>query len=176
MLHRYSSSKTMVSLHKKTALIMEHQYDHIQKSPLYLIISALGTCQLVFAISFFAATSSILAVLIFFFSGILVVSLAFGFQHLHVLDQGDFLAIRFGRLPLPFCNRTLIYKNINKVESGRTLLLDGWGIHYSIRGGWVWNIWGRDCVVVYCKNEVLRIGTNDAANLCAFLETKIGRI
>lgn len=155
---------------------MQHQYDHIQKSPLYLIIFGLGTCQLVFAISFFAATGSILAVLIFFLSGILVISLAFGFQHLHVLDRGDFLTIRFGRITLPFCNRILIYKNINKVELGRTLLWDGWGIHYSIRGGWVWNIWGRDCVVVYCKKEVLWIGTNDAAKLCAFLGTKISRI
>lgn len=81
--------------------------------------------------------------------------------------------IRFGKLPLPLCNRKLVYKNIIKVEIGRTLLLDGWGIHYSIRGGWVWNIWGRDCVEVYCEKEILRIGTDDAARLSTFLQTKI---
>ncbi len=46
-------------------------------------------------------------------------------------------------------------------------------IHMSIRGGWVWNQWGRDCIVVYLKKGVLRIGTDDASNLCRFLETKI---
>lgn len=48
-------------------------------------------------------------------------------------------------------------------------------IHLSIRGGWVWNLWGRDCVVVHLKNGTLRIGTNDAPNLCRFLESKIDR-
>jgi hypothetical protein len=33
-----------------------------------------------------------------------------------------------------------------RVEIGRTLTLDGWGMHDSIRGGWVWNHLGRDCV------------------------------
>jgi hypothetical protein len=37
--------------------------------------------------------------------------------------------------------------DIGSVEIGRTLHLDGWGIHMSVRGGWVWNLWGRDCVV-----------------------------
>lgn len=44
----------------------------------------------------------------------------------------------------------------------------------SIRGGWVWNLWGRDCVVVHLKNGgVLRIGTDDAENLARFLEGKV---
>ncbi|NBR06066.1 MAG: hypothetical protein EBT92_09880 [Planctomycetes bacterium] len=152
---------------------MQPKYDHIQKSPLHLILHVIGTFQLVFATSFLALTNLILPVMIFFFSGIIVLIFAFGFQYLHVVDQGDYLTIHFGSLPLPMCNRKLIYKNIIKVEIGRTLFLDGWGIHYSIRGGWVWNIWGRDCVVVYCKKEILRIGTNDAEQLSAFLKTKI---
>ena len=61
-------------------------------------------------------------------------------------------------------------------EVGRTLLLDGWGIHYSVRGGWVWNLWGRDCVVVHFKDGgVLRVGTDDAPNLARFLEGKVAR-
>jgi hypothetical protein len=52
------------------------------------------------------------------------------------------------------------------------LILDGWGIHMSIRGGWVWNLWGRDCVVVHLKKGTLRIGTDDAANLEVFLQGK----
>jgi len=154
---------------------MQPQYDHIQKSPFYLIIFAMGTLQLIAATTLFPWSKSIFPGIILFFSGIFVIFLAFGFQHLQVVDQGNCLTIRFGKLPLPLCNRKLLYKNVLKVEIGRTLLLDGWGIHYSIRGGWVWNIWGRDCVVVYCEKETLRIGTNDTARLSTFLETKIGQ-
>lgn len=69
---------------------------------------------------------------------------------------------------------TVRYSEIVKVEVGRTLILDGWGIHMSIRGGWVWNLWGRDCVVVHLKKGPLRIGTDDAANLAVFLQGKVG--
>ena len=60
------------------------------------------------------------------------------------------------------------------MDFGRTLILDGWGVHYSIRGGWVWNLWGRVCVVVHLKdNSVLRVGTDDAENLAEFLRSKV---
>ena len=98
--------------------------------------------------------------------------LAMAFHNLTVDDQGEQLKVRFG--PLPLFRRTVRYADIEKVEAGRTLLLDGWGIHYSIRGGWLWNLWGRDCVVVHFRNEkVLRIGTDDADRLVRFLEWRI---
>ena len=63
------------------------------------------------------------------------------------------------------------YADIEKVEVGRTMILEGWGIHFSIRGGWVWNLWGRTCVAVHFRNGgALRIGTDDAENLAGFLE------
>jgi hypothetical protein len=104
--------------------------------------------------------------------GLLIALLARAFHHLTVEDQGKVLAIRFG--PVPLFRRTVRYADVESVEVGRTLFLDGWGIHYSIRGGWVWNLWGRDCVVVHFKNGgKLRIGTDDAENLVDFLEKKI---
>ena len=76
--------------------------------------------------------------------------------------------------PATLFRRSVRYADIEKVEVGRTLVLVGWGIHYSIRGGWVWNLWGRDCVVAHWKHGgVLRIGTDDASNLTRFLEGKI---
>jgi len=67
------------------------------------------------------------------------------------------------------------YADVDKVKVGRTTILAGWGIHCSIRGGWVWNLWGRDCVVVHLKNGgVLRIGTDDAENLARFLNSRTG--
>jgi hypothetical protein len=65
--------------------------------------------------------------------GIWMIVLAPAFHHLAVVDQGEFLAIRFG--PLPLFRRKVRYDKILKVEVGRTLILEGWGIHLSIRGG-----------------------------------------
>lgn len=103
--------------------------------------------------------------------GLLMLLIAASFHHLTVADQGDVLAIWFG--PVPLFRRTVSYADIETVEVGRTLLLDGLGIHYSARGGWVWNLWGRDCVVIRFRDgHTLRIGTDDAENLAAFLHAK----
>jgi len=104
--------------------------------------------------------------------GLLMLVVAASFHHLSVVDLGNLLAIRFG--PFPLFRRTVRYDDIVGVEVGRTLWIDGWGIHLSIRGGWVWNLWGRDCVVVRFRNgDTLRIGTDDATNLAAFLTGKL---
>ena len=65
--------------------------------------------------------------------------------------------------------------DIRAVEVGRTTILDGWGIHMSLRGGWVWNIWGRDCVVVRHQRSVTRVGTDNAQGLADFLKARMGR-
>jgi hypothetical protein len=104
--------------------------------------------------------------------GLLFVLLAFSFHYLKVEDQGDVLAVQFG--PFPLFRRTVKYADIETVEVGRTLFLDGWGIHYSLRGGWVWNIWGRSCVIIRFRGGgTLRIGTDDAEQLAAFLQRKL---
>ncbi|MCO6456455.1 MAG: hypothetical protein J5I93_14250 [Pirellulaceae bacterium] len=104
--------------------------------------------------------------------GMLMFVLAASFHHLTVKDRGELLEIRFG--PLPLFRRTVRYADLGSVEIGRTLVLDGWGIHWSVRGGWVWNLWGRTCVVVHFKNDgTLRIGTDDARNLVEFLRSKV---
>ena len=145
-------------------------YSHTQKAPLCLILY--GSALACFALAWMVGDTP--GIFIAGGVGLLIALLAPAFHHLTVEDQGDRLAIRFG--PVPLFRRTVRYADIEKVEVGRTLILDGWGIHYSIRGGWVWNLWGRDCVVVHLKNGgVLRIGTDDAANLARFLEGKIGQ-
>jgi hypothetical protein len=104
--------------------------------------------------------------------GVVITLLAPAFHHLTVEGDGGRLVIRFG--PIPLFRRTARYAEFESVGVGRTLLLDGWGIHKSLRGGWVWNLWGRACVVVRFKDGgVLRIGTDDAENLAGFLKEKI---
>ena len=145
-------------------------YSHTQNAPLCLILygSALACVVLAWMVG---ETNGIY---IGGGVGLLIALLASAFHHLTVADRGDVLAIRFG--PVPLFRRTVRYADIEKVEVGRTLILEGWGIHYSIRGGWVWNLWGRDCVAVHFKKgSVLRIGTDDAENLARFLEGKIAQ-
>jgi hypothetical protein len=144
-------------------------YSHTQKAPLCLLIYALAV--VFFALGWFIQDAPPIPWL-FPPIGLLMLVIAASFHHLTVEDQGDVLSVRFG--PIPLFRKTVQYSDIVKVEVGRTLLLDGLGIHMSIRGGWVWNLWGRDCVVVHFRNGgVLRIGTDDAEHLATFLEGKI---
>lgn len=141
-------------------------YRHTQKSPLCLLVY--GT-SLALLVGSWAARDEVPIATILGISGVVTLLLGSAFHHLTVADQDDRLTIRFG--PLPLFRRSVQYAEIEEAEIGRTMILDGWGIHYSIRGGWVWNLWGRDCVIVQFRNGgVLRIGTDDAVNLAGFLE------
>ena len=103
--------------------------------------------------------------------GLCMLLLAASFHYLAVEDEVDRLAVRFG--PLPLFRRSVRYDEILSVETGRTMSIEGWGIHMSPRGGWVWNLWGYECVVLHFANGTLRIGTDDASNLAAFLQSRI---
>ncbi len=141
-------------------------YSHTQKAPLCLIVY--GSALLSFVVAWVLPPVPHFPNKLIAF-GIGLVLMLFGpmFHHLTVVDKGEFLALQFG--PISLFRRTVRYADIETVEVGRTLLLEGWGIHYSVRGGWVWNLWGRDCVVVHMKKGLLRIGTDDAENLARFL-------
>jgi len=147
----------------------DNAYRHSQEGQWSLILLAFGSVSLVTA--WFARQEPV-DLVICPLVGVLMLVLAASFHHLTVADEGDHLAIQFG--PLPLARKTIRYDDIRDVELGRTLLLDGWGIHMSIRGGWVWNIWGMDCVVIHLKRGVVRVGTDDASNLAEFLKSKIG--
>ena len=144
-------------------------YSHTQKAPLCLLVYTLAIIFL--ALDWFVQDAPPIQRL-FLPIGLLMLVVAASFHHLSIVDLGEVLAIRFG--PLPLFRRRVKYADIVKVEVGRTSLLDGWGIHMSIRGGWVWNLWGWDCVVAYFKKgSTLRIGTDDAENLAKFLQSRV---
>ena len=145
------------------------EYSRPQQAPLCLLIYALAALFL--ALGYFAQDTLPIRWL-FPPIGLLMLVLAASIHHLTVEDRGDVLAIRFG--PVPLLRRTVRHADIGSAEAGRTLLLGGWGIHMSIRGGWVWNLWGRTCVVVHFKHGgTLRIGTDDAENLAGFLQGRV---
>lgn len=148
---------------------MTGPYQHTQRAPLCLLVYALAVIFIVLGV----VLQDIPPILWLYPPlSLLMVVLAASFHHLTVRDDGDRLSISFG--PIPLFRRSVRYDDIQSAEVGRTTLLDGWGIHYSIRGGWVWNLWGRDCAVVRFKNGgKLWIGTDDAKNLSEFLNNRI---
>lgn len=143
-------------------------YRHTQKAPWYLLLLVFGLFSLVLV---WATPGESLLRVVFTVVGFVLLVIAAAMRQLTVEDEGDLLAIHFG--PLPMFRRRVRYDEILAVEPGRTTFLDGWGIHMSFSGGWVWNIWGRDCVVLKLRGDTLRVGTDDVDNLVQFLRERV---
>lgn len=144
-------------------------YRHTQGAPWHWMLDAFGVGLLVAA---WLSDEPVYARWLMLGLASLFLLLGSSFRHLTVEDQGDHLEVRFG--PIPLFRRRVRYEDVRAVEVGQTMLLDAWGIHMSLRGGWVWNIWGRDCVVIHLDRSTLRVGTDDAENLASFLKKRSG--
>jgi hypothetical protein len=143
-------------------------YRHTQTGSLHHIIYL--TAGMLVVAAWFCRQEPPLA-LILGLTGVALVPLAWAFGTLTVADEGDHLSIRFG--PLPLFRKRVAYEKITSVEPGRSTLLDGWGIHYVPGRGWIYNLWGFDCVKLTLGSRTLRIGSDDVENLVEFLHTKI---
>ena len=144
-------------------------YWHRQAGPLCLLLYTLAA---VFFVAGYSVRYHPIVSVVLPLAGLVNLVLAAAFHHLTVADEGETLAIRVG--PLPLFRTAIRYDDIRRVELGRTTLLDGLGIHLSLRGGWVWNLWGRDCVVLHLRNGgVFRIGSDDCENLAGFIKTRM---
>lgn len=142
-------------------------YHHTQQGPWSLLLYGIGVLTLGLG---FLLREEPFVTLWLPTLGLLLLVLGACFQQLTAADEEDRLVIRFG--PLPLFRKQIRYEDMRSVEVGRTTLLDGWGIHMSLRGGWVWNIAGWDCVVIHHGGKTW-VGTDDAENLAGFLKAKI---
>ena len=142
-------------------------YNRTQKAPWFLLLLAFAA--LFFTIAWVTRAEPV-SPAILLVAGLLMAVLGYSVQHLTVCDEGDWLAVRFG--PLPLFQRRIRYDDILGVEIGRTTIMDGWGIHWSLRGGWVWSLSVGDCVVIRHKRGVIRVGTDDAQGLVEFLRSR----
>lgn len=93
------------------------------------------------------------------------------FTSLTVRDGGDRLVVQFG--PIPLIWKTIPYRSITRIEKGRTRFIDGWGLHFSRTGGTVLNVWGYECVRIWCGKRLYSIGTDDPEGLFNLLENKV---
>ena len=104
--------------------------------------------------------------------GALLLGLAPCFHRLTVRDDGDQLTVRFG--PIPLFGTKIKYADITRVEPGRLDWLDGGGIHYVPGRGWVYNLWGPDCVHIFKdRPRPIRVGSDDLKGLLEFLKRKV---
>ena len=143
-------------------------YRHTQRAPLCLLIYGLA---LMFLGLGWVLRNEPTIQWVFPIVGLLMLVLAPSFHHLTVEDEVDRLSMSFG--PIQLFRRSIRYEDVVSVELGRTTILEGWGIHVSPRGGWVWNIWGRDCVVLRLRKGILRVGSDDAVRLADFLNARL---
>ena len=59
------------------------------------------------------------------------------------------------------------------VKAARSDALDGWGIHWILGRGVIYNVWGFDCVRIQMGKKIVRVGTDDVEGLLSFLRTKV---
>jgi hypothetical protein len=148
----------------------ERLYCHIQRSPLHWLLSVPGIAMVVAAM--FVPAHVRVAAIALSASGCLILLAAMSFGHLKVSGFEDRIEARFG--PLPFLGTTVMYCDIVSVAASRSGFLDGWGVHYLPGRGWIYNLWGFDCVELTLRNSgKIRIGTDDCRNLVAFLQNRL---
>jgi hypothetical protein len=145
------------------------QYAHTQRGYFHLLLYLVAAACLPLA---WALGNEPVGLGIVLATVVLLLVCGLAFHWMTIEDEGDRLAIRYG--PLPLLGKRIPYEQITGVEAGRTMLLDGWGIHYLPGRGWTYNLWGFDCVVVHLGPKTLRLGTDDVAGLLGFLQNKVG--
>lgn len=144
-------------------------YRHTQQGPWYLLLFAIAILQ--FTLAFIMRNESPPLAWLFLCVATLMLIMMTSFFQLTTEDRDTYLSVRFG--PLPLFRKQIPYSEIVSTEISKTSFLDGWGIHYSIRGGWVWNIWGFRCVLIQLPKQKLWIGTDQPERLNDLLLSKI---
>ncbi len=145
-----------------------HRYFHVQRSPMNLLLYLFAAFMFTVAWLIRSDTAPSIAV------GVVALCmsvLALAFQTLTVSDDDDHLRIQYG--PLNLFGTRIAYRDISRVEPGKTALIDGWGIHFVPFRGWTLNLWGFECVKIWRGENVMRIGTDDSVNLARFLNERM---
>ena len=144
------------------------RYHHTQFGPWHFIIFSIGAMEAFLAVALRDQTP---LNIIFGAGCVLLTILGFSVRSLTIEDANDGLLVRFG--PLPLFKKKILYSEIEASRVTHTTLLDGFGIHYSLRGGWVWNIWGFPCVHLKLKKGQLWLGSNEPEKLHAWIEQRL---
>ncbi|NQV28787.1 MAG: hypothetical protein HQ518_30915 [Rhodopirellula sp.] len=142
------------------------QYEHTQRSSLHWLLVILAAS---FAIAARICRDELsLRILLLGVSGLCLL-LSACFAQLTVRNDDEWLSVRFG--PIPVFGTRILCSRIEAAKVGRSSWIDGWGIHWIPGRGTTFNLWGFDCVELCVAGRVVRIGTDDAKNLLAFIQS-----
>jgi len=143
-------------------------YRHTQKGPPYLLLILVAG---VFGVCAYALTAEPLATVLLRSLTLVFCVPAAAFRELTVEGRGEVLLVWYG--PLSFFRKQLPYSEMTTVRAARSTPIDGLGIHYLPGRGWIYNLWGADCVAIGMRNRKVRIGTDDVPGLVAFLQRRL---
>ncbi len=147
------------------------RYEHTQKGKLHLILLGVALISLsAGGLGFVVDGRAAPFIIVLAVAGVLLL-FATCFRQLTVRDEGDRLAARFG--PLPLFSVRIPYADITSVEVAKSSWLDGWGVHWMPGHGWIYNLWGFDCVEIRRGRKTTRVGTDEPDALAAFIRTKL---
>lgn len=141
------------------------EYAHTQVGRIHWVMFAIASLLAWWSCSYERSSRPLLA------AALLLVFAGFSFRTLTVRDRGDRLNIAFG--PLRWLSKSIPYAKMRGAEVARSSVMDGWGIHWLPGRGWIYNLWGRDCVCIDLGGRSVRIGTDDPEGLADFLRRRI---
>ena len=145
-------------------------YEHTQKGPWYLLLLAIAASQITI-VATGAVNEPPWAFWLLAAVSILMIVLAFSFRSLTVQVTTTEIRASFG--PLPLMGKRVRLQEVQGVQTTRSTLFDGWGIHWNPRHGWIYNLWGFDCIALDLGKTQLRIGTDEPQELLQFVQQGI---
>jgi hypothetical protein len=152
-------------------------YHHTQRSPRCFVLYAIAIALFVTSVAAWAwPPSNVWAHIVatsFGCSMILFMTAAWN-HSLTIADDGDRLKVRGGPIPWPLLRPLFIeYRAIKTVKVVRLTGMEGYGFDVFSLNDQLVTLWGRDCVEIRGEQARVRLGTDDAENLAAFLKTRI---
>jgi hypothetical protein len=145
-------------------------YEHTQKGPWYLLLLAVAASQIT-TLATGAVNGTPWVFWLLAAVSILMIALAFSFRSLTVLVTKTEIRVRFG--PLPLMGKRVSLRDVHGVEAARSTFLDGWGVHWNPGHGWIYNLWGFDCIALDLGKNRLRIGTDEPLELLQAIQREI---
>ncbi|MEC8300472.1 MAG: hypothetical protein VX035_02040 [Planctomycetota bacterium] len=148
-------------------------YQHTQRGPWSFVLLAVVASNLTLAVRLWGNEPA-WASWLFLSVALLMTFMTFCFQSLTTTVSETSLRVHFG--PIPLLEKKVLLEDIVSVRPEKSSLLDGWGVHWTPGKGWIYNMWGFDCLAINLGTRHFRVGTNDPDQLCEVLERAISAL
>ena len=148
-------------------------YQHTQRGPWSFVLLAVVASNLTLAVRLLGNEPA-WASWLFLSVALLMTFMTFCFQSLTTTVSETSLRVHFG--PIPLLEKKVLLEEIVSVRPEKSSLLDGWGVHWTPGKGWIYNMWGFDCLAINLGTRHFRVGTNDPDQLCEVLERAISAL